>query len=61
MWNFKLNYICYHLVFLVIIEKIRLSNGCNWGSIENWLESQTEPPLGNLACPNPSNALYNYL
>jgi len=24
-----------------------------WGSIENWLEYKTEPPSGNLACPNP--------
>jgi len=24
-----------------------------WGSIKNWLESKTEPPSGNLACPNP--------
>jgi hypothetical protein len=24
-----------------------------WGSIENWLEPKTEPPSGNLVCPNP--------
>jgi hypothetical protein len=29
-----------------------------WDSIENWLEHKTEPPLGNLACPSPWNALY---
>jgi hypothetical protein len=23
----------------------------SWGSIENWLEPKTKPPLGNLACP----------
>ncbi len=23
------------------------------GSIENWLEPRTEPPLGYLSCPNP--------
>jgi len=30
--------------------------GCSWGKgggIENWLEPKTEPPSGNLACPNP--------
>ncbi len=33
----------------------------SWGSIENWLEPKTETlPSGNLACPNPWNALYNY-
>jgi len=26
--------------------------GGSWISIENWLEPQTKPPLGNLACPN---------
>jgi len=24
----------------------------SWGSIENWLEPETVPPSGNLACPN---------
>jgi len=24
----------------------------SWGRIENWLEPNTKPPLGNLACPN---------
>jgi len=28
-----------------------------WGSIENWLQPKTEPPSGNLACPNLRNAL----
>jgi hypothetical protein len=23
------------------------------GRIENWLKPKTEPPLGNLVCPNP--------
>jgi len=27
--------------------------GGSWGSIENWLKPKTEPPSGNLACPNP--------
>ncbi len=31
----------------------------SWNSIENWLESETEPPSGNLACPNLWNALYS--
>jgi len=31
----------------------------NWGSNENWLKPKTWPPLGNLACPNLWNALYN--
>jgi len=31
---------------------------CSWGSPENWLEPKAKSPLGNLACPNPWNALY---
>jgi len=27
--------------------------GGSWGSIENWLDPEAEPPAGNLACPNP--------
>jgi hypothetical protein len=27
--------------------------GGSCGSIENWLDPKTKPPLGNLACPNP--------
>jgi hypothetical protein len=27
--------------------------GGSWGSIENGLKPKTEPPPGNLACPNP--------
>jgi hypothetical protein len=27
--------------------------GGSCGSIENWIKPKTEPPLGNLACPNP--------
>ncbi len=29
----------------------------SWGKIENWLEPKIEPLSGNLACPNPWNAL----
>jgi len=32
--------------------------GGSWGSIENWLEPQSKPPSGNLACPNPWNAQF---
>jgi len=28
--------------------------GGSWGSIENCLKPKIEPPLGKLACPNPS-------
>jgi hypothetical protein len=31
--------------------------GGSWGSIENWFEPKTEPPLENLACRSPQNAL----
>jgi len=31
--------------------------GGSLGSIEKWLEPKTEPPSGNLACPNRRNAL----
>jgi len=27
--------------------------GGSWGSTKNWLKPKTEPPLGNLANPNP--------
>jgi len=30
-----------------------LSWGLSWSSIENWLKPKTEPPSGNLDCPNP--------
>jgi len=33
----------------------------NWCCNENWLEPKTEPLLGNLACPNQWNALYQVL
>jgi len=38
-----------------ILTNFELSSvfGGSWGSIENWLEPKTEPPLRNLACPNP--------
>jgi hypothetical protein len=25
----------------------------SWDSTKNWLKPKTEPPSGNLACPNP--------
>jgi len=37
---------------LVIFESSILFGG-SWGSIENWLVPKTDPPSGNLACPNP--------
>jgi len=36
---------------LITFESSSISGG-SWGSIENWLEPKTEPPLGNLACPH---------
>jgi len=40
--------------FGLILTTFELSSifGGRWGSIENWLEPKTEPPSGNLACPN---------
>jgi len=26
--------------------------GGSWGTIENWLDPETKPPSGNLACPD---------
>jgi len=43
---------------MIIFESILISFkpslifGGSWGCTENWLEPKTEPPLGNLACPN---------
>jgi hypothetical protein len=37
---------------LTTFEPSSIFGGC-WGSIKNWLEPKTEPPSGNLACPNP--------
>jgi len=37
---------------LITLESSSIFGG-SLGSIENWLEPNTEPPLGNLACPNP--------
>jgi len=34
------------------IFKSSIIFGGSWGSIENWLKPKTEPPSGNLACPN---------
>jgi len=43
------------IIFGSILTTFELSiiYGGSWDSIENWLEPKTEPPLGNLACPNP--------
>jgi len=41
---------------LTALESSSIFRG-SWGSIEYWLEPKTEPPLGNLACPNLQNAL----
>ncbi len=44
---------------LTTFESSIISGG-SWGSIENRLESKTEPPpSGNLACTNPLNASYS--
>jgi hypothetical protein len=42
------------IIFGSIFTTFELSSifGGSWGSNENWLEPKTEPPLGNLACPN---------
>jgi hypothetical protein len=42
------------IIFGLILTTFESSSifGGSWGSIENWLEPQTEPPSGNLACPN---------
>jgi len=34
-----------------------ISFGDSWVGNENWLKPKTEPPSGNLACPNPWNTL----
>jgi len=43
------------IIFGLIFTTYELSSiiGGSWGSIENWFEPKTEPPPGNLACPNP--------
>jgi len=43
------------IIFRSILTIFELSSifGGRWGSIENWLKPKTEPPLDNLACPNP--------
>jgi len=47
------------VIFESILTTFKLSiiYGGSWGSIENWLQPKTKPPLGNLACPNLRNAL----
>jgi len=42
------------IIFGSILTTFELSIifGGSWGSIENWLKLKTEPPSGNLACPN---------
>jgi hypothetical protein len=49
------------IIFGFVLTTFELSSilGGSWGSRENWLEPKIEPPLGNLACPNLLNALYN--
>ncbi len=32
----------------------------SWDSSVNWLELKIEPPLANLACPNPWNTLFKF-
>jgi len=41
------------IIFGLILTTFELSSifGGSWGSIEDWLEPKTEPPLGKLACP----------
>jgi hypothetical protein len=41
------------IIFGSILTTFELSSifGGSWGSIENWLEPQTEPPSGNLGLP----------
>jgi len=49
------------IIFGLILTTFKLSvvfRG-SWGSCVNWLEPKTEPPSGNLAWPNPWNALYD--
>jgi len=43
------------IIFALILITIELSSMFegSWGSIENWLEPKTKPPLRNLAFPNP--------
>jgi hypothetical protein len=43
------------IIFGLILTTFELSIifGGSWGNIENLLEPKTEPPSGNLACPNP--------
>jgi hypothetical protein len=42
------------IIFESILTTFELSIifGGSWVSIENWLEPETQPPSGNLACPN---------
>ncbi len=45
--------------FLPLLNQAVFFRG-SWISIENWLAPKIEPPSGNLAWPNPWNALNNY-
>jgi len=38
---------------LTTFESSVIFIGTCWGSFKDWLEPKTEPPSGNLACPNP--------
>jgi len=43
------------IIFMSILTPFESNSifGGSWGSIENWLELENEPPLENLACTNP--------
>jgi len=47
------------IIFGLILTTFKSSSifGGILGSIKNWLNPKTEPPLGNLACPNLWNTL----
>jgi hypothetical protein len=40
-------------MFVPISFETRSIFGGSWGSIENYLKSETKSPMENLACPNP--------
>jgi len=42
------------IILGLIVTTFKLCSifGGSWGSTENWLEPKTEPPSGNLPCPN---------
>jgi len=41
------------IIFGLILTTFESSRIFGGGNIKNWLEPKTEPPLENLACPNP--------